>query len=151
MKSRDGRAGFSLPELLLVVVIIGILVALASPKLRGAWFRTEVINARNAMANLYTTARLTALQTGRTVTFQRVGNLVLITANPRLVEVSGSTIDTVGAVVDLNDRYGVTVGGTAPSVTVYPKGLGGVAFEWTVTRAEFADTLEVSAFGRILN
>ncbi len=151
MNSRDGRAGFSLPELLLVVVIIGILVALGTPRLRGAWFRTEVINARNAMANMYTTARLTALQTGRTVTFQRVGNMVLITAAPRLVAVSGSTIDTVGALVNLNDRYGVTAAGTPTSVTVNPKGLGGVAFQWTVSRAEFADTLQVSAFGRILN
>ncbi|HUG27220.1 MAG TPA: prepilin-type N-terminal cleavage/methylation domain-containing protein [Gemmatimonadales bacterium] len=151
MKSRSGRAGFSLIELLLVVVIIGILVSLASPRIRRAWFRAEVISARNAMANMYTTARLTALQTNRSVTFQRVGNVVLITASPRLVAAGGSTIDTVGAVVDLGDRHGVTVAGTQPSVAVNPKGLGGVAFEWTVTRAEFADTLEVSAFGRILN
>lgn len=149
MISRDGRAGLSLPELLLVVVIIGMLVALGTPRLRGAWFRAEVINARNAMANMYTTARLTALQTGRTVTITRDNNFIVITAFPRLDRTPG--VDTVGPVVDLNGNYGVTVAGLPTSVTVNPKGLGGEAFQWMVRRAEFADTLEVSAFGRILN
>ncbi len=151
MKSRSGRAGFSLIELLIVVVIIGILVSLASPRIRRAWFRAEVISARNAMANMYSTARLTALQTGRTVTLHRQGNLIFITAVPRLDNNAMSPPDTVGAVVDLNGKHGVTAAGTPTTVTVNPKGLGGAAFLWTVTRAEFADTLQVSAFGRILN
>lgn len=149
MKSRSPRAGFSLIELLIVVVIIGILVSLASPRIRRAWFRAEVISARNAMANMYTTARLTALQTGRTVTITRDNNFIVITAAPRLDGGVGS--DTVGAVVDLNGKHGVTAAGTPTAITVNPKGLGGTAFEWTVQRAEFADTLQVSAFGRILN
>lgn len=148
MKLRSGRAGFSLIELLIVVVIVGILVSLASPRIRRAWFRNEVISARNAMANMYTTARLTALQTGRTVTLTRDNNVIVITAAPRLD--GGGGVDTVGAVVDLNGKHGVTASGTPTTVTVNPKGLGGAAFTWIVTRAEFADTLEVSAFGRIL-
>ncbi|MFN2325578.1 MAG: hypothetical protein ABR551_06795, partial [Gemmatimonadales bacterium] len=136
---------------LIVVVIIGILVALATPRIRRAMLRNEVISARNAMANMYTTARLSALQNNRSVLFQRNGNVVLITASPRLVAVGGSTIDTVGAVVDLNGKHGVTVSGATTSIAVNPKGLGGQAFTWTVQRAEFADTLQVSAFGRILN
>jgi prepilin-type N-terminal cleavage/methylation domain-containing protein len=148
MISRDGRAGLTLPELLLVVVIIGMLVAFGFPRMRQGVLRNEVISARNAMANMYTTARLTALQTGRNVTFARNGNVVVVTAAPRLDGAAGS--DTVGAVIDLNDRHGVTVSGTPVTLTVNPKGLGGTAFTWTVTRAEFSGVLEVSAFGRIL-
>ena len=148
MISRDGRAGLTLPELLLVVVIIGMLVAFGFPRMRQGILRNEVIAARNAMANMYTTARLTALQTGRNVTLTLDGNIVVITALPRLD--GGTGPDTVGAVIDLNDRHGVTVTATTTSIPVNPKGLGGTAFTWTVTRAEFSGVLEVSAFGRIL-
>lgn len=86
MNLRSGRSGITLIELLVVVVIIGILVALASPRIRRSLLRNEVVSARNAMANMYTTARLTALQTNRSVTLQYTpGGLVLITASPRLV------------------------------------------------------------------
>ncbi|MFN2318024.1 MAG: hypothetical protein ABR602_15245, partial [Gemmatimonadales bacterium] len=68
----------------------------------------------------------------------------------RLVTAAGSTIDTVGAVMDMSDRYGVTISGATTSIGVNPKGLGGTAFTWTATRAEFSEVLEVSAFGRIL-
>jgi prepilin-type N-terminal cleavage/methylation domain-containing protein len=150
MNLRSGRAGISLVELLIVVVIIGILVALASPRIRSGLLRNEVISARNAMANMYTTARLTALQTNRTVTLQYTGGLVFITASPRLVAATGSTADTIGAVRNLAADHGVTLSGTPAAVTVNPRGLGGTAFTWIATRAEFAETLSVSAFGRIL-
>lgn len=151
MNLRSGRSGITLIELLVVVVIIGILVALASPRIRRSLLRNEVVSARNAMANMYTTARLTALQTNRSVTLQYTpGGLVLITASPRLVNAAGSSVDTIGAVRNLAADHGVTISGTPTSVTVNPRGLGGEAFSWTVRRAEFADTLSVSAFGRIL-
>lgn len=142
------RRGFSLTELLIVIVMVGILVAIATPRVRRALLRSEVVNARNAMANMYTTARLTALQTSRTVILKRSGDAIHIAAWPRL---SGpGTRDTIGAVVQLRDRHGVTLTGSPDSILVNPKGLGGNTLLWIVTRAEFRDSLRITHLGTIV-
>ena len=145
------RRGLTLIELLVVVVIIGILATFATPRIRRAMLRNEVISARNAMANLYTTGRLNATQTNRRVVFKRSGNVVWLEAWPRLTPLTGSSRDTLGQVVDLSDRHGVTVNVTgADSVAIDPKGLGSNSVTWRVRRAEFIDSIRVSSYGVIL-
>lgn len=150
MKTRSRQAGMSLIELLLVIVIVGILVALASPRIRRSLLRTEVINARNAMANMYTTARLAAVQTARRVVLKRNGNVIHVAAWPRLDGTGSATArDTIGTVLDLNAKYGVTLSGAPDSVLIDPKGFGGSSLAWRVDRAEFSDSISVNSLGVI--
>jgi prepilin-type N-terminal cleavage/methylation domain-containing protein len=151
MNPRSRQAGVSLTELLIVVVMIGMLVALASPRIRRSFLRNEVINARNGVANLYTTARLSAVQTTRRVVLKKVGDVVHVAAWPRLDGTGGPTArDTVGAVIDLLDRYGVELAGSPDSILIDPKGFGGSSLLWTVRRAEFMDTVQVNNLGVVV-
>ncbi len=151
MNPRSRQAGVSLTELLIVVVMIGMLVALASPRIRRSFLRNEVINARNAVANLYTTARLSAVQTTRRVVLKKVGNVVHIAGWPRLDGTGTATSrDTVGTVIDLLSRYGVTLTGTPDSILIDPKGFGGSTLLWQLQRAEFYDTVQVNNLGVVV-
>lgn len=148
MSTRSGRAGVSLIELLIVVAMVGILVALASPRIRRSFLRNEVINARNSLANMYTSARINALQTTRRVVLKRNGDVVHVAAWPRLDGTGGATArDTVGAVINLNQRYGVTLSGAPDSILIDPKGFGGSTLTWLVVREEFADSIRIDNLG----
>ncbi len=151
MKRPVRISGFSLIELLIVVTMVGILTAMVAPSIRRGMIRNEVFNARNAVANLYTTARLTGLQTTRRVVLKRSGNVVHIAAWPRLDGTGGATArDTIGAVIDLNDRYGVTLTVNADSILIDPKGFGGATLNWVVSRGGFSDSVRVNNLGVVL-
>lgn len=151
MKRPFRQDGFSLIELLIVVTMIGILTAMVAPSIRRGMIRNEVFNARNAIANLYTAARLTGIQTTRRVVLKRTGDVVHVAAWPRLDGAGGATArDTIGAVLDLNDRFGVTLTVNTDSIVIDPKGFGGATLNWVVTRGGFTDSVRVNNLGVVL-
>lgn len=150
MIPRSRRAGVSLTELLIVVAIVGILVALASPRIRRSFLRNEVINARNTVANLYTTARLTAVQTSRRVVLKRAGDVVHIAAWPRLDGTGGALARDTIRLVDLLAQYGAELAATPDSILIDPKGFGGSSLVWRVSRMEFSDSVLVNNLGVVV-
>jgi prepilin-type N-terminal cleavage/methylation domain-containing protein len=58
------RRGFSLPELMLTLALVGILLAIALPPLSGALDRIEVQAAANQLAAAHQRARLMAVTRG---------------------------------------------------------------------------------------
>jgi prepilin-type N-terminal cleavage/methylation domain-containing protein len=147
------RAGFTLVETLLVVVVVGILTLMTYPRVNAAVTRSDIRGARTRVANLLATARTVATQSSRTARLQFEGNKVFVTASPSHIVGAGDR-DTVGLVVDLNTVYGTTTtlsGGTT-EIVYDPRGLAsGFGGEVTITlaRGGHSQALKIDMLGRV--
>lgn len=145
-------SGFTFLEALIVFVFMGLMVLIAFPLLGRSLNAANVRNARTLSIGLYARARSSALETGRLATLEWTANVALITAQPRLVPVAGSTLDTLGGPHDYMALYGVTVtGDPSTTLTVDPRGLGSsTATTIYFTLAGRTDSMSVSGYGRVV-
>lgn len=147
------RAGFTLVETLLVVVVVGILTLMTYPRVNAAVTRSDIRGARTRVANMLATARTVATQSSRTARLQFEGNKVFVTASPRHTVGAGDR-DTVGLVVDLNTVYGTTTtlsGGTT-EIVYDPRGLAsgfGADVTITLARGGHSQALKIDMLGRV--
>lgn len=146
------EGGFTYLEALIVFVFMGLMVLIAFPLLGRSLTTANVHNARTLSIGLYARARSSALETGRLATLEWTGNVALITAQPRLVPVAGSTLDTLGGPHDFQVLYGVTVTGSPSTLlTVDPRGLASsTATTIYFTREGKTDSMSVSGYGRVV-
>ena len=140
--------GFSLVEMLIVIVVAGLLMAMALPKLRNTLAARDVKSARSAVANMYARARINALQTRKstTVNFSTTNTWVTMP-----ISGGANTQDTIGAVAQLSTLYGVSVDASVASITVLPTGLSNMGSTATikVTRSGHSDSVMISGYGRL--
>jgi prepilin-type N-terminal cleavage/methylation domain-containing protein len=146
------RRGFSLVEMLIVVVILGIILSIGFPKVRIGIVNNNVRAARTTVINMIAAARSAASQTNRSTWVKIQSNRALILARPRLVPLSGSDADTIGPIQDLSQLYGVTVTATVDSFRFNPTltTLGAVSTKFTISRDGRVDTVVVDGLGRVL-
>jgi prepilin-type N-terminal cleavage/methylation domain-containing protein len=140
------RSGFSLVEMMIAITVAGLLLAIATPKVRATVIHSEVKSARAAVASLFTRARIHALQT------RRAAVVNFNTTRGWVVSPDGAGgIDTVGAVLDLSNAYGVAIDASTAIVRFQPTGLttspGTVTVR--VTRSSKTDSVVVSGYGRL--
>lgn len=146
------RAGFTLVETLLVVVVVGILTLMTYPRVNAAVTRSDIRGSRTRVANMLATARTVATQSSRTARLQFEGNKVFVTASPR--RTGAGDRDTVGLVVDLNTVYGITTtlsNGTT-EIVFDPRGLAsGFGGDVTITlaRGGHSQALKIDMLGRV--
>lgn len=136
-------------ELLIVIVLISLMTAFAFPRISDALLKQSVHSARIAYTTMFAKARSLAIQRARPVAMLTRGNqILLVSANP----VTSTKIDTVGAVVNLYNRYSVAVSTNNDSLVFDQRGIGTAPSATTVvlSRGKYADTVHISAVGNVI-
>jgi prepilin-type N-terminal cleavage/methylation domain-containing protein len=140
--------GFSLLEIVLVMVIVAIVTAFGVPRLGDALAKQSVRSAGDAIATMHSRARGSAIQRRRrTVLVLKNGGVVIRSVHP----ITGA-LDTVGAPQLIGERYGVTVSTARDSLVFDPRGMGTEASTTfiEISKGSSADTLRVTPAGRLL-
>jgi prepilin-type N-terminal cleavage/methylation domain-containing protein len=142
--------GFTLIEILIVVVLIGAMMAIGFPYFRSATLKGDLRGGGDALAQLHAVAKQTSIQRGRTA--RLVMDPSAYTAVVTVTNQAGSAQDTVGRVENLADRFGVRFTTTTNTLIFTPRGIGAEATGTTiiVTKGGFADTITISAAGRLV-
>ena len=147
------KNGFTLVEMMIVVVLIGAILMIGWPKVASGLAKANLRSSRTTVANMFARARAFAMQSNRRTSINFNGNNVVITASPRTLAGAG-TVDSIGAVEKLDLLYGVTLSSTPSTDTVKydPRGfgsLGGGSAKYVVTRNSKRDSVTVDALGRV--
>jgi len=139
--------GFSLVELLIVIVIIGVIASFGYPSVRRGLEANRVNGARVAITTMNAKARALAVQRSRTVWLILSGNNVMVVSRH---PVTGA-LDTADR-RNVYDVHGVTVGSTRDTLRYDARGLGlqNSSTTITVTRpGGYADTVVITSLGGI--
>lgn len=146
---RTHPRGFTLIEILIVVTLVGILMTVGIPRFREASSKQSVRGAMSALASMHARAKAIAIQRARTTALRldaAAGTAVIVSSG------IGGTVDTVGSVESMVQRFGVTFTTTQTGLIFSPRGIGtnSAATTIIITKAGFSDTLTVSAAGRLM-
>ena len=110
--SSPSRRGFSLIEMLVVLVIAGITMAIAMPKFAGMRDRMSVRSAKQQFSSYLATARAAAIRQSQLGHFHANSNTIWSNVN----QPDGTSINVSKGVSLMNARgVAVTLGGSAPS------------------------------------
>ena len=149
---KGSSGGFTLIELMVVVVVVGAMLAIGLPFYRDATRKSDVHGAMDVISVLHGLTKQTAVQRGR------VARLVMDPSNGTMVVVAtnlgGTGVDTVGRVQSIASRFGArfTTSPSRDTLTFTPRGLGVEASNTLiiVQKGNVYDTITVSSAGRLM-
>lgn len=129
-----GRGGFSLPEMLIVLVIMGIATAMIVPRLQGVAKVSSVQGALNRLASDITFARIRAIRNGAraqlviasdgksyTTTVNAGGTGSETRTTSLAKDFPATVLSPTGATVTFDSR-GMLVTGSTPTITATNQG-----------------------------
>jgi prepilin-type N-terminal cleavage/methylation domain-containing protein len=152
------RRGFSLMEMLVVIVIIGLSSLIAIPRLRSAVDRANVRGARGEIGDLISKARATAVARGCTATFNvttgTTGKAWVTSCLVGTVGAVGAVIDTVWIVDSLASRFKVNITSDVASIAFDRRGLRTNYVLSTIraqsTTSTVIDSIQVNQVGKVV-
>lgn len=144
-------AGFTMLELMVVVILIAVLTTLALPKLTTAAQKANIRSTRVELASMVNRARAAAIQRGCVDSLHLNSASAWVTA----CKVSAATgRDTVGPVDQIGNRFGVTLGGKT-DFGFDPRGLlvgfsgGTITIAGSGGNAGFSDSVVINNVGKV--
>ena len=149
------RRGFTMLELMIVIVIVGVLALVGFPKIKDAIQKTNVRSARVATSTYVATARAAAIQRGcrGVVHFSASTGAVWVTVCPRMTTSGSGTIDTIGIVSQLGTLYNITLSETQDSVQFDPRGLrlnNTSTTVWFAATSGEQDSILINQLGKVV-
>ncbi len=137
------RQGFTLIEMAIVLVVVGILICMAAPRLTGYADRLAVRRAADETAAFYNRARIASVY--------RAVRVRVRFSSDSLLAVAEGVPDSVVWRLPGPAKYGVWLAASRPETRLYPNGLGlGAANTKLVfRRGEAGDSLTISRLGRL--
>jgi prepilin-type N-terminal cleavage/methylation domain-containing protein len=142
------RSGYTLVEMVVVLIIFGVVTALSIPRLHGAQSSAGLRSARTVTAIYLAQAHALAVQRGRQARFVRSGNVVSVT-----VDSSGTQV-VYGRPHDLSREDGVSIPTTTQDTIMFDA--RGFATNITttakvvLTRDGLRDSVCVAKIGKII-
>lgn len=137
------RRGFTLIELAMVLVVIGVLTGLAGPRVAAYVDWLAVNRAEAETAAFYNRARIAAVY--------RAVRVRIAFAGDSLIAIAEGSVDSILGSTPGPERHGVALVASRAEIRLYPNGLGlGAANTKLVfRRGAAADSLTISRLGRI--
>jgi type IV fimbrial biogenesis protein FimT len=137
------QKGFTLVEAMIVLAVVGVLTALATPRVAGWMDRLAVMRSVQGFQTFYNAARMGAV-------YQSSRVRVSITPDS-LVAVSEGDPDSVIVRLHGPATYGVSLQVSRRVIRLYPTGIGLGAANTTVVlqRGAIVESLTISRLGRL--
>ncbi|HEV7596431.1 MAG TPA: GspH/FimT family pseudopilin [Gemmatimonadaceae bacterium] len=154
----NNARGFTLIELIVVVMVIGVMIGIVAPKVKDTMEKINVREAKVSLANYVARTRGSAVARG----CQSTLNLTTGTAGKVWVTSCKSgdagrtvAIDTVGNVEQLATRYGVNLTSTVNTITFDRRGIAtNFAFQTIrvagIKYSTVKDSIRINPIGKVL-
>ena len=135
----------------MVVVLIGMMLAVALPKAGEFYDHIMVRSARTALTNLYNATRVSSRASNKVAVLRLNAGIVVLEQNESFPSTVKDTVTMGGKFHDVPARYGVTITGP-DSVRVDPRGMliDAGPHTWVFTRDGWSDSVMVNSYGRII-
>jgi prepilin-type N-terminal cleavage/methylation domain-containing protein len=150
--------GFTLIELIVVVLVIGVMIGIAAPRVKDGMEKINVREAKVSITNYVARARGSAVARGCQSTLNlTTGTTGRIWVTSCKSGDAGRTvaIDTVGTVDQIASKYGVNLSSTANTITFDRRGIAtNFAFQTIKvtgnTYATVKDSIRINPVGKVL-
>jgi prepilin-type N-terminal cleavage/methylation domain-containing protein len=144
-----GNKGFSIIELIIVFVLIGVIASIGFPRLRDGLEHQNVRSSKALIATLAATARGAAIQRGCSATLNLTVDSVWVSAcgvNPPAATAQVGTKKMVGR------EFGVTLNPSVANVVYDPRGIATVFQARTirVIGPHYRDSVMINEVGKVI-